>query len=99
MTSGHHPHLIAATVLCAAGFESGQAHLSSSIRPLAGNVIIPQSRVVDRQKEITPTNVIEFGSEEFTRLAERLADEGRQGSIALRGEILLMVGNETVLVR
>lgn len=57
------------------------------------------SRVVDRQKEITPTKVIEFGSEEFAKLAEKLAGEGRQGSIALRGEILLVVGNETVLVK
>jgi len=57
------------------------------------------SRVVEREKEIKPTKVIEFGSEEFTRLAERLASEGRQGSISLKGEILLMVGNETVLVK
>ncbi len=33
------------------------------------------------------------------RLAERLASEGRQGSISLRGEILLMVGDEPVLVK
>jgi Ca-activated chloride channel homolog len=57
------------------------------------------SQVVDREREIKPTKVIEFGSDEFGRLAERLAAEGRQGSISLRGEILLMVGNEPVLVK
>lgn len=57
------------------------------------------SRVVEREKEIKPTKVIEFGSEEFATLAERLASEGRQGTISLKGEILLMVGDEPVLVK
>lgn len=43
--------------------------------------------------------VVEVGSEEFWRLSERLAAENRQGAIALKGEILLRVGDETILVR
>jgi hypothetical protein len=43
--------------------------------------------------------VIEFGSPAFRRLAERLAAENRQGAITLKGEILLRVGEENVLVR
>jgi Ca-activated chloride channel family protein len=45
------------------------------------------------------SRVIDFGSDEWLKLAERLANEGRQGTMALRGEILLEVDGETVLVR
>jgi len=48
---------------------------------------------------LEPKKVVEFGSEEFMKLAHQLAGEGRQGSISLRGEILLEVGHEVVLVR
>jgi Ca-activated chloride channel family protein len=47
----------------------------------------------------SPKRVVEIGSAEFRRLAERLAKEGRQGCVALNGEILLKVDGETVLVR
>jgi len=43
--------------------------------------------------------VAEFGSQEFRRPAARLAGENRQGSMALRGEILMLVDGELVLVR
>lgn len=56
------------------------------------------SRLVDRA-DASPRRVIEFGSAEFRRLAERLAEQGRQGCIALNGEILMQVDGETVLVR
>jgi Ca-activated chloride channel family protein len=46
-----------------------------------------------------PRRVVEFGSEEFRRLASRLAEQGRQGCVALKGEILMQVDGETVLVR
>ena len=36
---------------------------------------------------------------EFFELALKLAKQNRQASIALRGDILLMVDGETVLVR
>jgi len=55
------------------------------------------SRIVD--KEPQPTTHIEFGSEEFRRLALRLAERGRQGSISLQGDILMLVDGETILVK
>jgi len=57
------------------------------------------SNVVKNESTVKPSRVIEFGSPEFMALAEKLAKENRQGSIALRGDILLMVDGETVLVR
>jgi Ca-activated chloride channel homolog len=55
------------------------------------------SRLVE--KERTPDRVIAFGSREHVLLAERLARANRQGSLALRGEILLELDGEVVLVR
>ncbi|UCG47339.1 MAG: VWA domain-containing protein [Phycisphaerales bacterium] len=57
------------------------------------------SRLVEKEKDLKPARVIEFGSEEFLDLAQKLARENRQGSIALRGDILLMVDGDAVLVR
>jgi len=57
------------------------------------------SRLVNDEREIKPKTVIEFGSEDFRKLATRLAADGRQGSIALRGDILLVVDNEPVLIK
>ncbi|HUT29374.1 MAG TPA: VIT and VWA domain-containing protein [Sedimentisphaerales bacterium] len=57
------------------------------------------SRLVNNEKEIQPARTIEFGSEEFIELAQKLAKSNRQGSIALRGDILLMVEGEPILVR
>lgn len=58
------------------------------------------SRLVDsEQEEVKRARVIEFGTPEFFELLEKLALENQQGSIALSGEILLKVGNESYLVR
>jgi len=57
------------------------------------------SRLVDKEEEVKPKKVIEFGSKEFLELAERLARENRQGSIALGGDILLLVDGEPILIR
>jgi hypothetical protein len=57
------------------------------------------SRVAARKDNRQPQRVIEFGSEEFQKLVAKLADQGRQSSIALRGEIVLEVDKEVVLVR
>jgi Ca-activated chloride channel homolog len=56
------------------------------------------SSLVD-QPGATPRKVVEIGSEEFRQLAYRLAEQGRQGTIALNGEILLRVDGETILVK
>jgi Ca-activated chloride channel family protein len=57
------------------------------------------SRLVEEEKRTRLKKVVRFGSEEFRRLAQRLASEGRQGAISFRGEILLQIDGEAVLVR
>lgn len=57
------------------------------------------SRVVEEEDKIQPKRVIEFASEEFKKLLERLASQGRQGCVSLRGDILLLVDDEPVLVK
>jgi len=57
------------------------------------------SRLVTQPQQTTPSRVIEFGSREYFELARRLARENRQGSIALSGDILLMVDGEPVLIK
>jgi len=56
------------------------------------------SRVLEQEK-VQPKRTIEIGSDEFMKLAERLAKEGRQGCVSLRGEVLLQVDGEMVLVK
>jgi Ca-activated chloride channel family protein len=57
------------------------------------------SRLVTHEAEVQPHRVITFGSQEFRDLAARLAREGRQGSIALRGDILMLIDGQRVLIR
>lgn len=57
------------------------------------------SRIVDREKELKPERVIPFGSDEFRDLASRLASQGRQGCVSLRGDILMLVDGKPVLVK
>jgi len=57
------------------------------------------SRIVNNESNIEPAKVIEFGSDEYRQLACRLAREGRQGSIALKGDILLSIDAQPVLVK
>lgn len=55
--------------------------------------------VLEKEKNLKPDQIIEFGTPEFYRLVERLIVEGRQGVMALQGEMLLSTGGRTVLVR
>jgi Ca-activated chloride channel family protein len=57
------------------------------------------SRVVEQENTLQPKRVIEFGSEEFRKLALALAGQGRQGAISLNGDILLVVDGQPILVR
>jgi Ca-activated chloride channel family protein len=57
------------------------------------------SRLVDKPADVQPRRIVTFGSQEFRDLAAKLAREGRQGSIALRGDILMLVDGESVLVK
>lgn len=57
------------------------------------------SKLVIREGPVNPTRVIEFGSKEYFELAHRLAAQNRQGSIALAGDILLLIDGEPVLIK
>ncbi|MHC4558570.1 MAG: VWA domain-containing protein [Planctomycetota bacterium] len=57
------------------------------------------SNLVKEEAQIKPARIIEFGTKEFFELAHKLAEQNRQASIALRGEVLLIVDGEPVLVR
>ena len=57
------------------------------------------SSMLEREKTITPDLVIEFGTPEFYKLVDRLVSEGRQGILALSGEMLLAIDGKTVLVK
>ena len=46
-----------------------------------------------------PDRSVEFGTPEYFELAQTLAAEGRPDILALRGEVLVLVGNEKVLVK
>ena len=52
-----------------------------------------------REKEAKPDRTIEFGTDEFYQLVDRLVAEGRQGILALSGEMLLLIDGKTVLVK
>ncbi len=55
------------------------------------------SRLVESRAR--PAREIRFGSDEFWKLVDRLVREGRQGSIAFRGDVLLEVDGKPVLIR
>jgi Ca-activated chloride channel homolog len=57
------------------------------------------SRLVHEENTAQPRRVIKFGSDEFLELARRLAREDRQGSIAFRGDVLMTVDGEPVLIQ
>ncbi len=57
------------------------------------------SRLVEQERTLQPRRIIEFGSEEFRTLVQRLASEGRAGCVSLRGDVLLEVDDEPVLVK
>jgi Ca-activated chloride channel homolog len=52
-----------------------------------------------REKDLKPDRTIEFGTDEFYQLVDRLVAEGRQGILALSGEMLLLIDGKTVLVK
>ncbi len=50
------------------------------------------------RKQMNPSKVIRFGSEEYVDLVDRLSKENRQGSIAMAGDILMELDGEEVLI-
>lgn len=57
------------------------------------------SSVLEREKTLKPDETIEFGTPEFYRIVDRLVQEGRQGIMALSGEILIVIDGKTVLIK
>jgi hypothetical protein len=57
------------------------------------------ARALDKEKTVKPDVVVEFGTPEFRRLVDRLVAEGRQGILALSGEMLLVIDGKTVLIK
>jgi hypothetical protein len=57
------------------------------------------SRLAQKEGDVTPARIIEFGSEAYFKLAEQLADQGRQGSITFETDVLLWIDGDAVLVK
>ncbi len=57
------------------------------------------SSVLDREKNLKADQTMEFGTPEFYKLVDRLVSEGRQGILALSGEMLLSIDGKTILVK
>ena len=55
------------------------------------------SRVIQNESA-KPDAVIKLGSKEFKELADRLAGENRAGTLSLDGDILMKVGEKSILV-
>ena len=52
-----------------------------------------------KNETATPDQVIEFGTPAFDKLVDRLVREGREGILALSGEMLLVIDGKTVLIK
>ncbi|MBN1566890.1 MAG: VWA domain-containing protein [Acidobacteria bacterium] len=57
------------------------------------------SSLVGNASTARPSQEIRFASKEYFDLSERLAAKGRQGSLALNGDILIVVDGRLILVR
>ena len=79
-----------------------QCHTDAQINDLAffnKNNRWVDSRLANRESDVKPVRVIEFGSEAYFKLAEKLAHQGRQGSIAFDTDVLLWIDGDAVLVK
>ena len=57
------------------------------------------SRLVNDEARAGAAEVVEFGSEAYYALVRRLAEENRAGTVAQRGDVLMMVDQKPVLVK
>ena len=57
------------------------------------------SRAVNSSDAGKRARIVEFGSEPFRELMRKMVRDNRQGCLALRGEILLLVDGEPVLIK
>jgi Ca-activated chloride channel family protein len=58
-----------------------------------------ESSVINKEKEMNPKRVIEFGSEQYREITNRLIKDGRQAAISLKGEILIVIDGEPILIK
>jgi Ca-activated chloride channel family protein len=56
-------------------------------------------RLVGDGKGLAPDRVVEYGTEEYHRLLDELVAANRAGVLSFQGEILLRIGDRTVLVK
>lgn len=56
------------------------------------------SRLLDVHDTVTPDEIFVIGSEGHFRILRQLVEEGRQGVISLKGEILVEIGEQVILV-
>jgi Ca-activated chloride channel family protein len=52
-----------------------------------------------KNESAKPDRVVEFGTPEFYKLVDQLLRDGREGILALSGELLLVVDGKTVLIK
>jgi Ca-activated chloride channel family protein len=52
-----------------------------------------------KKEAAKPDRVVEFGTPEFYKLVDQLVRDGREGILALSGELLLVVDGKTVLIK
>jgi len=57
------------------------------------------SRIVETESAAKPDKIVEFASDEFFEIVEKLAGENRQGSIAIGGEVLLLIDGRRILIK
>jgi Ca-activated chloride channel family protein len=57
------------------------------------------SRLINEGDGAPPPRTIEFGSVEYRELVDRLTKENRVGTIAMRGDVMMVVDGERVLVK
>jgi Ca-activated chloride channel family protein len=56
------------------------------------------SSLIETADTVKPKRTIEFGSEAYTKLVDRLASDGRNGCASLKGDILMVIDGEAILV-
>jgi Ca-activated chloride channel homolog len=57
------------------------------------------SRLVENSSSKKPDRVVAFGSKEYRALVSKMVRRGRQGSMSLKGEIMMEVDGQAVLVK
>lgn len=77
----------------------------SSVQQLNGDAYYKRgdrwidSKLVQRGSEAKPARVVTRDSKEFRELSDRLARENREAGVSLKGEVLVEVDREAVLVK